>query len=44
MRWKSERYTGWGRAIEAEGDLARPERISSLRDLPPTPAFGARRS
>jgi len=44
MRWKSERYTGWGRAIEAEGDLARPERISALRDLPPTPAFGARRS
>ena len=44
MRWKSARYTGWGRAIEAEGDLARPERISSLRDLPPTPAFGARHS
>jgi decaprenylphospho-beta-D-ribofuranose 2-oxidase len=44
MRWKSDRYSGWGRAIEAEGDLARPERISALRNLPPTPAFGARRS
>ncbi|UYV39510.1 FAD-binding oxidoreductase [Rhodobacteraceae bacterium D3-12] len=44
MRWKSDRYTGWGRVIEAEGDLARPERLSALRDLPPTPAIGARRS
>ncbi|WP_137699616.1 FAD-binding oxidoreductase [Marimonas lutisalis] len=44
MRWKSDRYSGWGRALVAEGDLARPERISSLKDLPPTPAIGARRS
>lgn len=44
MRWKSDRYTGWGRVIEAEGDLARPERISALRDLPSAPALGARRS
>lgn len=44
MRWKSDTYTGWGRALSADGDIARPERISALKGLPPTPAFGARRS
>ncbi|MDU8926098.1 FAD-binding oxidoreductase [Alisedimentitalea sp. MJ-SS2] len=44
MRWKSDTYSGWGRALKADGDLARPERISALKGLPPTPAFGARRS
>ncbi|MDQ2092044.1 FAD-binding oxidoreductase [Marimonas arenosa] len=44
MRWKSDTYSGWGRALSADGDLARPERISALKGLPPTPAFGARRS
>ena len=44
MRWKSDSYTGWGRALVADGDMARPERISALKGLPATPAFGARRS
>lgn len=44
MRWKSDTYSGWGRALTADGDIARPERISSLKGLPATPAFGARRS
>lgn len=44
MRWKSETYMGWGRALMAEGDLARPEKINGIADAPPVPAFGMRRS
>ncbi|MDQ2093766.1 FAD-binding oxidoreductase [Rhodalgimonas zhirmunskyi] len=44
MRWKTDTYSGWGRALKAEGELARPERISALKALPLAPAMGARRS
>lgn len=44
MLWKHDRYSGWGRALSAEGDLARPERVSALLALPMAPALGARRS
>lgn len=45
MRWKTAEIAGWGRAIRAVTDLARPER---QRDLPGLsldgPAIGMRRS
>ncbi|KAA9010305.1 FAD-binding protein [Histidinibacterium aquaticum] len=45
MTWKRTRYAGWGRALWADGELARPER---QRDLPALategPAIGNRRS
>ena len=45
MRWKTAEIAGWGRAIRATTDLARPER---QRDLPALcaegPAIGMRRS
>jgi len=43
MRWKEESVTGWGRALRAEAEVARPERLS---DLPEKlgPAIGGRRS
>ncbi len=47
MRWKHSDYAGWGRVHRASGDLARPERASSLRDLikeEPAPAIGMCRS
>ena len=47
MVWKTERYTGWGRALSAEGELARPERVSALVRISqesPAPAIGNRRS
>ena len=44
MTWKHLDYTGWGRALRAHGDMARPERLSALRALPPAPAIGNRRS
>ena len=47
MQWKNDTYTGWGRALKAQGELARPERIKELRDLfreSAAPAIGARRS
>ncbi|MEO1000149.1 MAG: FAD-binding protein, partial [Pseudomonadota bacterium] len=31
MRWKRAEVTGWGRALRAEAELARPERLSHLR-------------
>ncbi|MCG6904111.1 MAG: FAD-binding oxidoreductase [Rhodobacter sp.] len=47
MRWKSADYTGWGRALGATGQLARPERQSALTALvadAPAPAIGNCRS
>ncbi|MEL7213218.1 MAG: FAD-binding oxidoreductase [Pseudomonadota bacterium] len=47
MRWKTESYTGWGRALQATGDVARPERASALAELmqnAPAPAIGNCRS
>ncbi len=47
MRWKTSEYAGWGRVLRASGDLARPERRSSLDAVvadAPAPAIGMRRS
>ncbi len=44
MLWKSTSYSGWGRALSAVGELARPERMSTLAKLGHAPAIGARRS
>ncbi|MDJ0826063.1 MAG: FAD-binding oxidoreductase [Rhodobacter sp.] len=47
MRWKTAEYTGWGRALRASGELARPEKRSALAALmaeAPAPAIGRRRS
>ncbi len=47
MRWKTAEYHGWGRALRAEGQLARPERRAALDALmreEPAPAIGMRRS
>ena len=43
MRWKTDSYAGWGRALRATGDLARPERRADL-DSAIAPAIGKRRS
>lgn len=47
MLWKQTEYSGWGRALRAEGKVARPERQSALHSLlsqTPAPAMGQRRS
>ncbi|SIS55175.1 FAD-binding oxidoreductase [Phaeovulum vinaykumarii] len=47
MRWKTTEYSGWGRALRATGDLARPERHAELDAILTDglcPALGARRS
>ena len=47
MRWKETTYSGWGRALEATGKIARPERVAALNALmadTPAPAIGNRRS
>ncbi len=47
MRWKTAEYSGWGRAVKAHGDIARPERVSALRTTlkeAAGPAIGNRRS
>mgnify|MGYP000138193732 CR=1 FL=1 len=44
MLWNTQSYTGWGRALSAEGELARPERAAALAELYAHPAIGARRS
>ncbi len=47
MRWKKVEYTGWGRVHQANGELARPERVSDIllatKDEA-APALGMRRS
>ena len=45
--WKHSEYTGWGRVLRATGELARPERHSTLRaalEDNQAPAIGMRRS
>jgi decaprenylphospho-beta-D-ribofuranose 2-oxidase len=47
MLWKTDRYSGWGRALAAEGQLARPERMSGLSGIIASgaaPAAGSFRS
>ncbi len=47
MRWKTTDYTGWGRALTASGDIARPERRTALEAILKdglVPAIGMRRS
>jgi len=44
MDWKQADYTGWGRALSARGEIARPERHAALAGLGAAPAFGMRRS
>ncbi len=47
MTWKTADYSGWGRALRATGELARPERASQLEAIlkdSPAPAIGQRRS
>jgi decaprenylphospho-beta-D-ribofuranose 2-oxidase len=45
MRWTTLDYTGWGRALTATGDIARPERKAALEALSTqAPAIGGRRS
>lgn len=47
MLWKSTDYAGWGRALTARGEIARPERQRALEALLSdgmAPAIGMRRS
>ncbi len=47
MRWKKTEYAGWGRALRATAELARPERHAALLALSgdtPAPAIGMLRS
>lgn len=47
MSWKEIEYSGWGRVLKAKGDVARPERASTLSTLAqhsPAPAKGRGRS
>jgi len=47
MRWKNAEYAGWGRALQANGELTRPEARSALKKIvadTPAPAIGNRRS
>jgi len=47
MRWKTETVTGWGRALSATEQIARPEKRAGLAELAadtPCPAIGMRRS
>ena len=47
MRWKKTEYSGWGRALRASAEMARPERQSMLAQLcaeTPAPAVGMLRS
>jgi len=47
MRWKTADYSGWGRALWAKGDIARPERLGALDEALSdgmVPAQGMRRS
>ncbi|MCB1366549.1 MAG: FAD-binding oxidoreductase [Rhodobacteraceae bacterium] len=33
MRWKTGEYSGWGRVLKADGDRARPEKLSDLKAI-----------
>lgn len=43
MRWKTDTYAGWGRALAATGEIARPETADAIADTTAT-AVGNRRS
>jgi decaprenylphospho-beta-D-ribofuranose 2-oxidase len=43
MRWKTDTHCGWGRALTATGEVARPERAAALPGAK-APAVGNRRS
>ncbi|MEE9428735.1 MAG: FAD-binding oxidoreductase [Paracoccaceae bacterium] len=47
MHWKTVEYSGWGRALRAKAEVARPERQNGLKALcadTPAPAIGQCRS
>ncbi|MCT8329870.1 FAD-binding oxidoreductase [Albidovulum sediminis] len=47
MRWKTAEFAGWGRALSARSDVARPERRRTLDEILAdglVPAMGMRRS
>jgi decaprenylphospho-beta-D-ribofuranose 2-oxidase len=47
MRWKTDDYTGWGRVLEAKGEMVRPEKMADLKAILKTckgPAVGQLRS
>ena len=44
MSWTPTDYAGWGRALRASGEVARPEQLHALAALGPAPAMGMRRS
>ena len=44
MRWNEMSYSGWGRALQATGEVARPERMQGLTAETAVPAIGNRRS
>ncbi len=47
MQWSKTKYSGWGRALNATGEIARPERVSALHAIlekTPAPAIGNRKS
>lgn len=44
MHWKTDKVTGWGRALAATGDIARPETEAEIISAPSAPAAGNRRS
>ncbi len=47
MTWKATEYAGWGRALTAKGEIARPERqrtLAALLSEAMVPAIGMRRS
>lgn len=47
MTWKTTEYSGWGRALKAKGEIARPERVRALSTILAeglAPAIGMRRS
>lgn len=44
MKWVAQDYAGWGRALRARGEVARPETRAEILAEGPAPAFGMRRS
>ncbi|MBW0156859.1 FAD-binding oxidoreductase [Sedimentimonas flavescens] len=44
MRWTPQEYAGWGRALRARGEVARPQNPDDLLASETAPAFGMRRS
>lgn len=44
MRWKTAEISGWGSALSAQQEVARPERQTAFKGLLPGPAIGNLRS